>query len=153
MTGISRIVKRVCDTNNKLIFVQLSNCLVKNFVPRNRDEKITSNGRCPFEVSRFSLRPAPLPPQGVGRNTLSAQSVFRHAHVAAKNDLISSLPAGSEFCEAFGMPRKKAAIKAAFFLEQKRRKTQKFGKGLDDLAYALWSTAYIRSMRHSSLSE
>jgi hypothetical protein len=35
------------------------------------------------------------------------------------------------------VPRKKAAIKAAFFLEQKRRKTQKFGKGLDNLTYAL----------------
>lgn len=85
-----------------LFFVQLTNCLAKNFVPGNRGKKITSNGRCPFEVSRFSLRPALLPPQGVGRNTLSAQSVFRHAHVAAKNDSNGSPPAGGEFCEAFG---------------------------------------------------
>ena len=54
--------------------------------------KFAPNGHRPFGASRLSLRPALIPTQCVGMNTLSAQSVFRHAHVAAKNDPNSSPP-------------------------------------------------------------
>ena len=81
-----------------------------------------SKGPGPLEKG-ITLRPALFRTQSVQKNTLSAQSVFHDVHAAVKNDLICSLSADSEFCEAFGVPRKNAAIKAAFFLEQKRRKT------------------------------
>ena len=53
---------------------------------------------------------------------LLAERNFSDAHVAGKM-MEAIRVCGREFCEAFGVPRKKAAIKAAFFLEQKRRKT------------------------------
>ena len=71
----------------------------------------------------ITLRPAFFRTQSVQKNTLSAQSVFHDVHAAVKNDLTRSQRPRREFCEAFGVPRKKAAMKAAFFLEQKRRKT------------------------------
>ena len=54
-----------------------------------------------FLPNKNSLRPAFSSTHLVLLNTLSAQSVFRHVHAAAKNDLNCSPPAGGEFCEAF----------------------------------------------------